>query len=105
MLTGTSHPNTGFGHGIGDGERVGMRIPPEGQPISVSRRTQARRDSGGEEVDGHVMEDRARIQIEGAAQVQVPEPLEKRNVIRGKENVYRPIPSFYMPMKPTTLSV
>lgn len=56
-------------------------------------------------MDGEVMQDRARIQIEGAAQVQVPEPLEKRHVIRGRENVYRPIPSFYMPMNPTTLSV
>lgn len=31
MLTGASHPNTAFGHGIGDGERVGVRIPPGGQ--------------------------------------------------------------------------
>lgn len=31
MLTGASHPNIGFGHGIGNGDRVGVRIPSHGQ--------------------------------------------------------------------------
>ena len=62
----------------------------ERQHIRVWRRKPAHRDSGGGEVDGMAMEVRAWTQIEGAAHVLLPEPLDKHNVIRGIQNVYRP---------------
>ena len=78
---------------------------PEELPIPVSRRTRARRDSGGGKVDAKVMEDRARILIEEATHVEVPEPLNKLNVIRGRKYVYRPVLSIGMLPNPSTCLV
>jgi hypothetical protein len=55
----------------------------QGQPIPDSMRTQVRRDSGGGEEHAQVMENRVRVQNDGAAQGHIPAPIENGNVIRG----------------------
>ena len=60
MLTGASHSNTGFGHGIGDGDRVGVRIPPGSQSGRAAHTgveedagtSRFRRRKGGRQGDG-----------------------------------------------------
>ena len=56
-------------------------------------------------MDAKVMEDRARILIEEATHVEVPEPLNKLNVIRGRKYVYRPVLSIGMLPNPSTCLV
>ena len=55
----------------------------QGQPIPDSMRTHVRRDSVGGGEHAQVMENQARVQNDGAAQVHIPAPLENGNVIRG----------------------